>query len=141
MYEYDSQCDFCNDGPLVDSYYVRVCELDHTRVYLFRDQSHIGRCAVYSKHHVKELIDFTDTERNNFFSDLKKVADSIYRAFEPDAMNYGAFNDAGSHIHYHLVPKFKNDFEWGSTFEMNPKRTLLSNEEYEKTIEKIKKYL
>ena len=38
----------------------------------------------------------------------------------------------------HLVPKYKDEYEWGGVFEMNPGRTYLSDEEYAEMIEKIK---
>ena len=28
------------------------------------------------------------------------------------------------------VPKYTGEFEWGGTFEMNPKRTALADDEY-----------
>lgn len=41
----------------------------------------------------------------------------------------------------HLVPKYRDEYEWGGTFEMNPGKTLLTQDEYEEMIEKIKRCL
>ena len=41
----------------------------------------------------------------------------------------------------HLVPKYEGKENWGSTFEMNPGKTYLTEEEYQETIEKIKENL
>ena len=38
----------------------------------------------------------------------------------------------------HLVLKYKDQYEWGGVFAMNPGQTLLSDSEYEEMIEKIK---
>ncbi len=38
----------------------------------------------------------------------------------------------------HLVPKYKDEFEWGGVFEMNPQKKFLSDDEYNEMIEKIK---
>jgi hypothetical protein len=38
----------------------------------------------------------------------------------------------------HLCPKYKDGYEWGGTFEMNPAKTLLTDAEYQEMIEKIK---
>ena len=35
-------------------------------------------------------------------------------------------------------PKYKDGFEWGGTFEMNPGKTLLTDAEYQEMIDKIK---
>ena len=38
----------------------------------------------------------------------------------------------------HLCPKYKDGFEWGGTFEMNPCKTFLTDAEYQEMINKIK---
>lgn len=52
--------------------------------------------------------------------------------------NYGAYSDTGCHLHFHLVPKYRDEFEWGGVFAMNPGQVYLSEEEYAEMIEKIK---
>ena len=53
-------------------------------------------------------------------------------------MNYGAYGDTGRHLHFHLVPKYKDQFEWGGVFQMDPKQVTLTQPEYDALIEKIK---
>ena len=58
--------------------------------------------------------------------------------FSPTKINYGAYGDAGHHLHFHLVPKYADDeFEWGGVFAMNPKRKFLSDDEYREMIDAI----
>ena len=38
----------------------------------------------------------------------------------------------------HLVPKYKDQYEWGGVFQMNPGQKYLTDEEYAEMIEKIK---
>ena len=38
----------------------------------------------------------------------------------------------------HLVPKYKDGFEWGGVFAMNPGQTKLTDAQYAEMIEKIK---
>jgi len=56
----------------------------------------------------------------------------------PDKVNYGAYGDTGCHLHFHLVPKYRDEYEWGGVFEMNPGKTLLTDGQYAEMIEKIK---
>jgi hypothetical protein len=37
-----------------------------------------------------------------------------------------------------LVPKYSGEFEWGTTFAMNPGKKTLTDAEYAEMIEKIK---
>ena len=86
-------------------------------------------------------VDITEEERNAFMEDVVHAAKAIHEAFKPDKLNYGAYGDKGCHLHMHLVPKYEGQDEWGGTFEMNPKKTFLTDSEYKDMIEKIKEYL
>lgn len=134
----DQNCAYCMEGELVAKFGIKICELETSKVYLFKEQSHPGRCIVAYKDHVSEIVNISDEERNAFFADVTRAANAIHAAFHPDKVNYGAYGDTGCHLHMHLVPKYKDEYEWGGVFEMNPGRTYLSDEEYAEMIEKIK---
>lgn len=133
-------CDYCNGiGGLMDRYYLKIQQLDSSTLYLFREQSHRGRCMVCSKWHVDEIADMTSEQCAAFMCDVQRAAKALRTAFAPDRINYGAYNDAGHHAHFHLLPKYKSDpFEWGSVFAMEPQRTYLSDEEYQQIIDLIR---
>lgn len=137
----DQNCAYCVEGELVARFGIKICELAASKVYLFKEQSHKGRVIVASKYHVSEMTQLTEEERNAFFADVNHTAEAIHKAFHPDKVNYGAYGDTGHHLHFHLVPKYKDEFEWGSTFAMDPKQKTLSEEEYEELIAELKKYL
>lgn len=90
---------------------------------------------------MSELVNLTDDERNGYFADISRVAKAIHAAFAPNKINYGAYGDTGCHLHFHLVPKYEGEFEWAGTFEMNPQKTYLSDDEYAEIIAKIKENL
>jgi diadenosine tetraphosphate (Ap4A) HIT family hydrolase len=51
---------------------------------------------------------------------------------EPNKINYGASADKQCHLHFHIVPKYADRHNWGSTFEMMPQpKLLLSDAEYQ----------
>lgn len=138
---FDPNCSYCAEGELVAKFGIKICELPASKVYLFKEQSHKGRCIVASKFHVSEMTALTEEQRNQFFADVNQVSNAIHTAFSPDKVNYGAYGDTGCHLHFHLVPKYKDEFEWGQTFAMDPKQKTLSEEEYNSLIEEIKKHL
>ena len=49
-------CAYCAKGELVKKFGYEICELPASTVYLFKEQSHPGRCIVASKHHVSEML-------------------------------------------------------------------------------------
>ena len=137
----DQNCAYCMEGELVAAFGIKICELEQSKVYLFKEQSHKGRVIVAHKKHVSEMTELTPEERTAYFEEINHVAEALHKAFSPDKVNYGAYGDTGCHLHFHLVPRYKDEFEWGGTFEMNPKQKFLTEEEYEELIAEIKKYL
>ena len=69
---------------------------------------------------------------------MRHVAQAVLKAFQPDIVYYGAYGDTAGHCHVHLVPKYKDGFEWGGTFQMNPQKTYLTDAEYKEMIVRLK---
>ncbi len=134
----DNNCAYCMEGELLDKFGIKICDLNVSKLVLFKEQSHLGRCVVAYNDHVSEIVNITPEQRNAFFDDVCRVSNALHKAFNPDKVNYGAYGDTGCHLHMHLVPKYKDGFEWGGTFEMNPQKKFLTEEEYKEIIEKIK---
>ncbi len=134
----DQNCGYCMRGELLDAFGIYICDLSVSTLILFKEQSHPGRCIVAYKDHVSELTDISDADRDAFFADVARAARAIHAAFHLDKVNYGAYGDGGCHLHFHLVPKYKDQFEWGGVFQMNPGQTYLTPEAYDEIIEKIR---
>lgn len=134
----DPNCGYCVGGEPLAKFGIKICDLDVSQLILFKEQSHPGRCIVAYNEHVSEIVNISDEQRDRFFADVAKAANAIHKAFNPDKVNYGAYGDTGCHLHMHLVPKYRDGFEWGGVFAMNPGETYLSDEEYEKMINLIK---
>ena len=137
----DTSCGYCMGGEVLAAYGIPICDLQVSQLILFKEQSHPGRVIVAYKDHVSELVDLTDEARNLFFADVSRAAKALHKTFSPDKINYGAYGDGGSHLHFHLVPKYKDAFEWTSVFQMNPKQTFLTDAEYDQMIRRIRENL
>lgn len=137
----DPHCAYCQRGELLDAFGYFICELDTSLVILFREQSHPGRVIVAHKEHVSELVELSDEERDLYFAEVARVAKALHQIYKPDKVNYGAYGDTGHHLHFHLVPKYKDEFEWNTPFAMNPQRVFLSDEAYEAEAAKIREAL
>ena len=137
----DKNCAYCMEGELVDQFGIKICELETSKVYLFKEQSHKGRVIVAHKRHIGDMTVLSSEERAAYFEDIAKVSNALRAAFKPNKVNYGAYGDTGCHLHFHLVPKYADEFEWGTTFAMNPERVTLTDEEYQELIDLIKENL
>ncbi len=138
----DINCAYCmkDENP---SLYLKfgyfAFETPTSNVYIFREQSHKGRCIVAYKDHVSEIVNISQNESTAFLADVRNVSKAIHKAFNPVKVNYGAYGDTGCHLHMHLCPKYKDEFEWGGVFEMNPHRLELSDEELDKIAKNLYK--
>lgn len=137
----DENCAYCVEGEKLAAFGIKICELESSLVILFKEQSHKGRVIVAHKKHVSEMVDLTDAERNQFFADVDQVAKALHKAFSPDKINYGAYGDNGCHLHFHLVPKYQDEFEWCTPFAMNPDKVYLTDDEYAALISVIQENL
>ena len=134
----DQNCGYCMKNELLDPFGIYICDLDASVLVLFKEQSHPGRCIVAYKDHASEMVELSDEERNAFFADVNRVAKAIHAAFHPDKINYGAYGDTSGHMHFHLVPKYKDQAEWNGIFQMNPGKVFLTQAEYDDIIAKLK---
>lgn len=137
----DMNCAYCMENELLDKFGIKIMDLKCSKLYLFKEQSHKGRCIVAHQKHISEITNLTAQERADFIEDINRAAVAIHKAFSPQKVNYGAYGDTGCHLHFHLVPKYKDEFEWGTTFQMNPEKVFLTDEEYNQLIAKIKENL
>lgn len=139
---YQKNCMYCEKGEKVDQNYIEIEPLHVSTLYLNRDQTHKGRCALVLNWHVDEPFQLSEVERNEFFADMARAAKAIYKAFNPGKINYGTYGDVVSHYHVHIVPKYKQDSDWNDAFVNNPSNPVnLTDKQYEEIISNINKFL
>ena len=113
-------CPYCNGGEALAKFGVLAFKTEVSQVIVFKDQSHKGRCIVaYDLDHKGEICELDEENRAKFLADVNDVAVALHKAYKPARLNYGAYGDTLGHLHFHLVPKYENGFEWGGTFQMN----------------------
>lgn len=135
------ECVFCSRDERLDHLMIEICELSVSTLYLYKEQSYFGRCVVALNDHQRELFHLPEETRAKLMEDIVRVAAAIEKAFLPDKINYAMYGDTMPHIHFHVVPKYKDGENWGSAFEFNPNRTYFQDEQYQAMIEKLMKYL
>ena len=80
----------------------------------------------------------SDEERNAFMADVARVTRAMHKVFHPEKINYGAYSDKLSHLHFHLAPKYVDGPDYGGVFQMNPGKVYLTDAEYQKMIDELK---
>lgn len=141
MYSDPKDCLYCTNNETLHNLMIEIAHLRVSRVFLFKEQTYHGRCLVSYDKHVNDLNELTDEERNDFMADVAQTTRAMQKAFNPEKINYGAYSDKLSHLHFHLAPKYVDGPDYGGTFQMNPGKVYLTDAEYQEMIEKIKSCL
>jgi len=83
----------------MESGYVVLCDFQYFE----------GYTIFLSKTHTNELHKLKDTERSLFLEEMAIVAEAVINAFHPKKLNYELLGNSDSHIHWHLIPRYRND--------------------------------
>lgn len=134
MHSNPADCLYCTNNDTLHSLMIEIAPLKVSRAFLFKEQTYRGRCLVAYNGHVNDLNELSADEMHAFMDDVAAVTRAMQRVFNPEKINYGAYSDKLSHLHFHLAPKYVDGPDYGGTFRMNPGETYLTDEEYAQMI-------
>ncbi|MCH5345787.1 MAG: HIT family protein [Muribaculaceae bacterium] len=138
MYSDPKECLYCTNNDTLKSLMIEIAPLKVSRAFLFKEQTYHGRCLVAYNGHVNDLNELSDSELADFMADVARVTRAMQAVFNPEKINYGAYSDKLSHLHFHLAPKYVDGPDYGGTFQMNPGKVYLSDEEYARMVDAIR---
>jgi diadenosine tetraphosphate (Ap4A) HIT family hydrolase len=136
-------CPFCSLPEDHDDYKIKVADLAVSSLFMERNQAFFGYCIlIFKPRHVTGLEHLTAEEHAAFSSDLKRAGDAVFKAVQPDHMNYATLGNVIPHLHYHILPRYKDDRCWGgppwlADAASRPERKL-TEKEYVDLAEKIR---
>ena len=134
-------CLYCQNNETLHNLMIEIAQLVcHVSSFL-RNKLIAGAAFVAYKDHVNDLNELTDEERNAFMADVARVTRAMQKAFNPEKINYGAYSDKLSHLHFHLAPKYVDGPDYGGTFQMNPGKVYLTDVEYQELVEAVRSKL
>lgn len=99
-----ANCELCSaaGGELIwqDSFcrVVRVDDIDYP-----------GFCRVILNKHVKEMTELSTTERERLMSVVFAVEQAVRDIMQPEKINLASLGNMTPHIHWHIIPRFKQD--------------------------------
>jgi diadenosine tetraphosphate (Ap4A) HIT family hydrolase len=107
---------------------------DDCRVILVNDHDLPGFCRVIWNRHVAEMTDLTYGEREHLMSLVFAVEDAIRHVMRPDKVNIAALGNMVPHIHWHVIPRFKDDAfyagsAWSSRVQETPADVLAARKQ------------
>jgi diadenosine tetraphosphate (Ap4A) HIT family hydrolase len=87
----------------------QITELSVCTAFLYPDQAFRGRCLLTLREHYTELYHLTPAMRNALMEDVSRFAEALFRALHPIKINYDLLGNLVPHIHWHLIPRFRED--------------------------------
>jgi len=100
---------------------------DDCRVIMVNDPDLPGFCRVIWNRHVAEMTDLSHGERDHLMTLVFAVEEAVRHVMHPDKVNIAALGNMVPHIHWHVIPRFKDDaFFPGSAWSNKTQETQAS---------------
>jgi diadenosine tetraphosphate (Ap4A) HIT family hydrolase len=128
----EKNCFVCERIKLIkekkNPYFVKEME---TGYVIIEDYQFFKGYTIFScKEHKKELYELNPSFRKKFLEEMSEVAEAVYKTFKPEKLNYELLGNTVCHMHWHLIPRYKDD--------PMPKRPIWVIDEAIRCDEKIK---
>jgi diadenosine tetraphosphate (Ap4A) HIT family hydrolase len=98
-----SSCVFCvSDGGAV-LYRDEFCRV------VLTDEPIPGFCRVILNEHVKEFTDLSRDARDHCMNVVAATEAALRKLMRPDKINIASFGNQTPHLHWHVIPRFRDD--------------------------------
>ena len=92
------------------------------RVVLVEDADYPGFCRVILKRHVKEMTDLGKMGRTHFMAVVLAVEQAVREVITPDKINLASLGNVVAHLHWHVIPRFRDDRHFPNPIWGTPQR-------------------
>lgn len=79
------------------------------RVVRVPEPGYPGFCRVIWNAHVAEMTDLAEAERERLMRVVFGVEAGLRELLEPDKINLASLGNAVPHLHWHVIPRFRDD--------------------------------
>lgn len=91
----------------------------HCRVVRVDDPHYPGFCRVIWNDHVREMTDLAPADQVLLMRIVFAVETVVRQLFTPDKINLASFGNMVPHVHWHVIPRWRDDRHfpepvWGS---------------------------
>ena len=97
-------CEFCNSpgGPV-------VWQNDLCRVVRVDEPDYPGFVRVILNRHAREMSDLGQAERESLMRVVFEVEAAVRECLGADKMNVASLGNMTPHVHWHVIPRFRDD--------------------------------
>ena len=136
------RCPLCVPRGEDNEHWRKVKTLSVSTLYLHKIQTYKGYSVlVFDLGHQTKLSELSVDELSRFCNDLQIAQVAIENAVKCDHVNIASLGNEVDHLHWHIIPRFKNDGRWGKPIWMTSTSEMeieyLSSEMYGQLHRKI----
>ncbi|MBS0151945.1 MAG: HIT family protein [Nitrospira sp.] len=103
----ESTCQACTGTwPRPDHFLI---DLGLSKAYLHEDQFFPGWTVLVFHRHVTELFHLASPERVQLVEEVNRVACALSEIYQAKKINYELLGNQLPHIHWHVIPRLRND--------------------------------
>ena len=118
-------CPFDGERPESNEHWDKVASLSTSTVYLHKVQTYRGYSVlVYDGPHATRLDQLAIDAAMAFMADLLRVQRAVAEVLQPDHVNLELLGNAVPHLHWHIIPRYRNDPRWGSPIWMSDEQSM-----------------
>jgi diadenosine tetraphosphate (Ap4A) HIT family hydrolase len=110
-------CEFCNSPGGAVLWQNGLC-----RVVRVDEPDYPGFCRVILNRHAREMTDLEAAERDALMRVVYAVEASIRECMGADKMNLASLGNMTPHVHWHVVPRFRDDRHFPTPIWAAPRR-------------------
>lgn len=92
-----------------------IIDLRRTMVFLNWDQSYKGRLMLVLKTHVRDFFSLSQPELLAVIRELRIVERAVHASLRPAMLNYLFMGNKAEHAHLHVVPRYRDDQNYGES--------------------------
>ena len=81
----------------------------YCRVVMPGNPDHPAICRVIFQRHVTEMTDLAPGERERLMNVVFAVERALRSVLSPDKINLASLGNVTPHLHWHVIPRFRND--------------------------------
>lgn len=94
------------------------------RVLLVDDDNWPGFCRVVLNGHVAEMTDLDYYQRTALMDVVWIVEQVVREVMQPDKVNLASLGNMVPHLHWHIIPRYRDDVTFPDAIWASPKRDI-----------------
>jgi len=119
-----------------------LCDLSSSIAFVNLDQSYAGRSlVVLKKSHYEDPLDVPEEEFSAIVGEVRRLARAVQRALASPRINYAILGNEVPHVHWHVIPRYPDDPNWGHPPWPIKERKRLTAAGYRQLAQWIRKFL